>query len=765
MAPADVQTMSDDPFAAFGNPEQQQQPMPTAQNNDDPWSNMNGAVNNVQSQPVQNGCNDPWSAGNGASPAVAEQPPAPVPSDPFAMNGQAAQPPAMAPPAPVSNDQFANVNGMNGQAAQPSTMAPAQIDSVAMNGGMNVQVPPVAQPPAMAPPAPVPNDPFAMSPANAAPPAMAPPPMQQNQAAPVMPSQPPTDPFAAMNGTQKEAAPSQPPVMPPPTDPWANMQPPAPVAAPTMLPAPPTMQQTMPMQNPPAPAMPLQESVPATVVCNENAGPPSPIGDVSVTGAAMGAPEVPAFDLSMMPIQEQPHVSLQPQQHTGDVNVQVENSNPFEMAQQPVQQMNNAMPASQHQTGMVPAPTNPFDLSGQMNNLSMQGNVDQGSNGMMQAPPMPPNQMPPAPPDKMPPQPPSQPPSEMPQLPNQGMMQAPLSPDPFAVYSPGNTALSPQVNDPFGYAFSPITSPIEGQSGNNVTMPAAVPEMPYMNGTDPFASQAQQAVVPSTTANDDPFGVFGGNAAPAPAVNSSDPFGSSVNSNDNAMVPSNPTTDDPFGIFGAPTTTQQPPSQPNSQPPAQDPMDPWAAAGFNEINQSSLLSVTSDDDSETPVELDTNNLPKQGDYYEARINARSLGAMFYTSRDLENTLLYHMPTNVIDSMASRPIVAYVAENSAAYNSGIHLGHCILSVNGTEVSNPEECAEVIRSASRPMNIRGYVMPELEVSLAEGKHMVKYDKKDLGAPTTTMEWKEKYVVVGGIVAKPWVLNMYRSKVSFV
>ena len=389
-----------------------------------------------------------------------------------------------------------------------------------------------------------------------------------------------------------------------------------------------------------------------------------------------------------------------------------------------------------------------------------------------------PNQMPPAPPTEMPPQPPSQPPSELSQpSSNQGMMmqaQAPLSPDPFAVYSPGgnNTALSPQVNDPFGYAFSPMTSPIETQKGS-VTMPTALPEMPYMNGcSDPFASQSQQqAMVPSANiANEDPFGVFGGNAAPAPAVNSSDPFGASMNGNDNnAMVQSNPATDDPFGIFGAPTpsSTQPPPTQPNSQPPAQDPTDPWAAAGFNEINQSSLLSVTSDDDdeSETPIELDTNHLPKQGDYYEARINARSLGAMFYTSRDLENTLLYHMPTNVIDSMASRPIVAYVAENSAAYNSGIHLGHCILSVNGVEVSNPEECAEAIRSASRPMNIRGYVMPELEVSLAEGKHMVKYDKKDLGAPTTTMEWKEKYVVVGGIVAKPWVLNMYRSKVSFL
>lgn len=58
--------------------------------------------------------------------------------------------------------------------------------------------------------------------------------------------------------------------------------------------------------------------------------------------------------------------------------------------------------------------------------------------------------------------------------------------------------------------------------------------------------------------------------------------------------------------------------------------------------------------------LDSNNLPSKGEYYEARINARSLGAMFYTARNVEDTLDYKMPKNNIDALASRPVVAYVA---------------------------------------------------------------------------------------------------------
>ena len=109
------------------------------------------------------------------------------------------------------------------------------------------------------------------------------------------------------------------------------------------------------------------------------------------------------------------------------------------------------------------------------------------------------------------------------------------------------------------------------------------------------------------------------------------------------------------------------------------------------------------------------------------------------------------------------MVAYVAENSAAYNSGVTLGHVILSVNGHEVDNPEYCANVIKTSPRPMNLRCYIPPELHLTLNEGKHSVKYDTKDLEAPLSVSEWKEKYVVVGGIVTKPYMINMFYNKVS--
>ena len=56
-----------------------------------------------------------------------------------------------------------------------------------------------------------------------------------------------------------------------------------------------------------------------------------------------------------------------------------------------------------------------------------------------------------------------------------------------------------------------------------------------------------------------------------------------------------------------------------------------------------------------------------------------------------------------------------------------------------------------------------MPNTTVVVAEGEHMVKYNTKDTGAPNSAKDWKPKYVVIGGIIAQPWMMNMYRSKVS--
>lgn len=106
--------------------------------------------------------------------------------------------------------------------------------------------------------------------------------------------------------------------------------------------------------------------------------------------------------------------------------------------------------------------------------------------------------------------------------------------------------------------------------------------------------------------------------------------------------------------------------------------------------------------------------------------------------------------------------AYVAENSAANIAGVHLGHVVLTVNGHDVADSEHCGKLIRSMSRPINLRCYIPPDLQLTLSEGNFRVKYDTKDFDVPVNAIEWKEKFVVVGGIVAKPWMINMFYKKV---
>jgi hypothetical protein len=61
---------------------------------------------------------------------------------------------------------------------------------------------------------------------------------------------------------------------------------------------------------------------------------------------------------------------------------------------------------------------------------------------------------------------------------------------------------------------------------------------------------------------------------------------------------------------------------------------------------------------------------------------------------------------------------------------------------------------------------FYVPDTTVVVAEGEHMVKYDTRDTSAPNSAKDWKPKYVVIGGIIAQPWMMNMYRSKVcSFI
>ena len=589
------------------------------------------------------------------------------------------------------------------------------------------------------------------------------------------PHQQPPDVFASYNNNNGQQQQQQAPVIqqqqvqqPPVVQQQQQYQPQAAMAPAPMMQAPPVPMQTAPpqpmMQAPPTQQQPVlqqpptqqqqqppqeqQTPPPAVVVTNNAIGNDSPVsqlGDVSVIAASANNVTGPAMPNVAAP-SSQP---LQPQMPA---------SQPAPVVQQPVVAANpfDSFPAV---ASTLPTPAQPTTQ-----------------------PPVAPSMAPP--PAMAPPQAPPSPPADATQPVStqqvQQVVQQTLSPP----MSPVNLAPQQQAYaDPFGFTFSPLTSPVTSPGGSPSGSPGAM--------------------VQSTSVNSDPFGVFGGNNKPptppqmtannATVSASVDPFGAG------ALVPSaqaptpvaNGSVSDPFGIFGSgqpsqPAVAQPEPAQTGHMfsPPAlapQEAEDPWAAAGFGQSTSSSQpeatsqpsldaapaynqqnTSLTGGKQEDKPITLDSNNLPSEGEYYEARINAHSLGAMFFTARNLEDTLFTKLANNIIEALGSRPVVSYVAEGSAANNAGVHLGHVILSVNGQDIQDPEQCANVIRNAPRPMNIRCYIPPDLELTLNEGRHLVKYDTKGATAPASGVEWKRKYVVMGGIVSKPYMMNMFYRKV---
>jgi len=71
--------------------------------------------------------------------------------------------------------------------------------------------------------------------------------------------------------------------------------------------------------------------------------------------------------------------------------------------------------------------------------------------------------------------------------------------------------------------------------------------------------------------------------------------------------------------------------------------------------------------------------------------------------------------------------------------------------------------MIKDGPRPLPLQFYV-PDTEIVVAEREHMVKYDSKTTDSPTSPKEWKSKYVVIGGVIAQAWMMNMYRSKFEY-
>ena len=163
-------------------------------------------------------------------------------------------------------------------------------------------------------------------------------------------------------------------------------------------------------------------------------------------------------------------------------------------------------------------------------------------------------------------------------------------------------------------------------------------------------------------------------------------------------------------------------------------------------------------------EKKSDDLPPGGEWYDARIFTPTLGVMFFKPQELTDSLFLHTEKSMVDALGERPVVAFIVEGSSARSAGVELGHVLLKVNGVDVKNPKEASRLIKEGPRPLPLVFYV-PNTEVVVAEGEHMVKYDTRETTAPNSAKDWKPKYVVIGGIIAQPWMMNMYRSKVSCV
>ena len=339
------------------------------------------------------------------------------------------------------------------------------------------------------------------------------------------------------------------------------------------------------------------------------------------------------------------------------------------------------------------------------------------------------------------PQPPQQPPMPvdsnpfgMPPVAPAPVAPAPVAPAPA---NPFDSAGAGTGADPFAMGPPPAAPPVP---------PPAAPPV----GIDPFGAPPAAPPVPPT---DDPFG--------AP---SADPFGSSMP----ATAPA-PVGNDLDALFGTGAPAPVAPA-PSADPfatsivpapaPETDYEDPLAGFGddFGAPPASAPVS-----DPEASVPSGNGELPSGGEYYDAKIFTPTLGVMFFKPQELTDSLFLQTEKEIVDGLGDRPVVSFIVEGSSARSAGVELGHVLLKVNGVDVKNPKEASRLIKEGPRPLPLLFYV-PNTTVVVAEGEHMVKYDTKETNAPNSHKDWKPKYVVIGGIIAQPWMINMYRSKSEY-
>eukprot|EP00339_Tiarina_fusa_P013475 CAMPEP_0117061414 /NCGR_PEP_ID=MMETSP0472-20121206/42739_1 /TAXON_ID=693140 ORGANISM="Tiarina fusus, Strain LIS" /NCGR_SAMPLE_ID=MMETSP0472 /ASSEMBLY_ACC=CAM_ASM_000603 /LENGTH=747 /DNA_ID=CAMNT_0004780049 /DNA_START=320 /DNA_END=2563 /DNA_ORIENTATION=+ len=393
----------------------------------------------------------------------------------------------------------------------------------------------------------------------------------------------------------------------------------------------------------------------------------------------------------------------------------------------------------------------------------------------------------------------------------------PPSNDPFAAYG-APPAGPPPSSDPFGGAPpGGAPPPANDPFGGYGAPPAAAPQAPPAN--DPFGGYGAPPQQPGAPPPSDPYGGAGAYGAPPPSQDPyaqppQDPYAQpgapgqygapypGGDPNQGALVVSQqqnqpyaqlppghqpppqqmpPQAADPFSVFNeapAPPPGPPPPGPgamvPAQAPPQQAPPpmpqgegDLWGDLGFDPPTPAQQAPGPVQEETRVVASADaaksSGELPPGGEYYDARIFTPTLGVMFFKPQELTDSLFLNTDKAIVDCLNERPVVAFIVEGSSARSAGVELGHVLLKVNGVDVKNPKEASRLIKEGPRPLPLLFYV-PNTDVVVAEGEHMVKYDTRETTAPNSAKEWKPKYVVIGGIIAQPWMMNMYRSKSEY-
>lgn len=154
-------------------------------------------------------------------------------------------------------------------------------------------------------------------------------------------------------------------------------------------------------------------------------------------------------------------------------------------------------------------------------------------------------------------------------------------------------------------------------------------------------------------------------------------------------------------------------------------------------------------------------MPNDGYFYEIRTGSDLL-FMLYKPRDLIESLLAIADAELVHSLGERPVVAFLSQDSKARTSEIGLGHVLLRVNGVDVLDPDTAhLLLLQGTPDPLDLLFYV-PNTPIVSIQGQYIVHYKNSSPRAPFFKCMWKTKFLVVGGIHSRPWLIRMYRSKV---